>query len=178
MKLEESFVHYGNIDIKEILFILEQLKEEDWERYTFRQDEHPYHAATKTIPVLYDEEFGTDRGKESTFYNRFKDCVRAVEDKLDAEIIRFVIVNLPAGAKIKKHYDKAKDSFHIHKRLHLPLITNPDVKFSVGNETIWMKPGELIEINNNGQLHGVENNSNIDRIHCIIDWHDRTKSVI
>ncbi len=118
MKLEESFVHYGNIDVKPFLSILEQLTKEDWDRYTFRQDDHPYHAATKTIPVLYDEEFGTERGKESTFYNRFKDCVRAVEEKLDAEIIRFVIVNLPAGAKIKKHYDKAKDSFHIHNRFH------------------------------------------------------------
>ena len=101
MKLEESFVHYGNIDVKPFLSILEQLTKEDWDRYTFRQDDHPYHAATKTIPLLYDEEFGTERGKESTFYNRFKDCIREVEEKLDAEIIRFVIVNLPAGAKIK-----------------------------------------------------------------------------
>ena len=31
MKLNESFVHYGNIDITEFLYILEQLKEEDWD---------------------------------------------------------------------------------------------------------------------------------------------------
>lgn len=178
MKLEENFVRYGNIDISPFLNTLYKLTEKDWDRYTFRQDEHPYHAATKTIPLVYDKEFGVERGEESSFYSLFEEGIKAVEDKLEAEIIRFIIVNLPAGAKIEKHYDKAKDSFHIHKRLHLPLITDPDVKFSVGDETIWMKPGELIEINNNGQLHGVENNSNIDRIHCIIDWHDRTKSVI
>ena len=178
MKLEESFVHYGNMDVKPFLSILEQLTKEDWDRYTFRQDDHPYHAATKTIPLIYDEEFTIERGKESSFYPLFKECIEEVARKLNAEIIRFVIVNLPAGEKIKKHYDKAKDSFHIHKRLHLPLITHKDVQFSVGDETIWMKPGELIEINNNGQLHGVENNSNIDRIHCIIDWHDKKRAVI
>jgi quercetin dioxygenase-like cupin family protein len=178
MKLNESFVHYGDIDIDEFLNILEQLEEEDWERYTFRQDDHPYHAATKTIPLIYDEEFGTNRGKDSIYHNIFANCIRKVEEKLNAHIIRFVIVNLPAGEKIERHYDKAKDTFHIHKRVHLALITHPDVKFTVGDETIWMKPGELIEINNNGQLHGVENNSNVDRIHCIIDWHTKTKSVI
>ena len=68
MKLNESFVHYGDIDIDEFLNILEQLEEEDWERYTFRQDDHPYHAATKTIPLIYDEEFGTSRGKDSIYH--------------------------------------------------------------------------------------------------------------
>ena len=29
-----------------------------------------------------------------------------------------------------------------------------------------------------GDWRDRENNSNIDRIHCIIDWHDKKKSVI
>jgi quercetin dioxygenase-like cupin family protein len=57
-----------------------------------------------------------------------------------------------------------------HNRMHIPIITHPDVTFQVGRDVKHLKPGEIWEINNNKKLHGVNNKSNIDRIHMLIDW--------
>jgi hypothetical protein len=177
MKLEETFLYYGSLDTTPFLQGLGKLTKLDWEKYSYRQDNHPYHAVTKSIPIIYDENYGTERGKESIFYDLFSDSLAVIEKlfqdkfKKPAKIIRYIIVNLPAGTEIRPHWDKSKESFSIHRRVHIPIITHPKVKFTVGNETIFMAPGEVYEINNDGQKHGVVNESHIDRIHAIVDWH-------
>ena len=40
-----------------------------------------------------------------------------------------------------------------------------------------MQPGDLTEINNVGE-HGVENNSDIDRIHLIVDYYKAPTAAI
>ena len=54
-------------------------------------------------------------------------------------------------------------------RIHVPIITNDEVVFSVGGEELNMREGEMWEINN-ATLHAVENRSEQDRIHLIVDW--------
>ena len=54
------------------------------------------------------------------------------------------------------------------KRTHIPIITNSEVTFTVGGETKFLKEGEIWEINNTKE-HSVDNNSDIDRIHLLID---------
>lgn len=83
------------------------------------------------------------------------------------EIIRAVLVNLPAGKDIPKHLD-AGDSLMYAHRCHIPIITNDDVLFTVDNETINMKQGEIYEINNS-KLHSVDNKGTTDRYHLIVD---------
>jgi hypothetical protein len=182
MKLEETFIHYGSIDTTPFLKGLGKLTKLDWDRYEFRQKDHPYHAATKTIPIIYDENYGMERGKESIFYDLFTESVEAIEKFFSsvynkpAVIIRYVIVNLPANAQVQPHYDRSKESFNAHSRVHIPIITHPKVEFTVGNDTIFMPPGEVYEINNDGQKHGVKNSSHIDRVHAIVDWHVGTNN--
>jgi aspartyl/asparaginyl beta-hydroxylase (cupin superfamily) len=55
-------------------------------------------------------------------------------------------------------------------RIHIPIITNNEVYFTVGGERKNLKDGEMWQINNNNKMHSVENNSNQDRIHLITDW--------
>ena len=177
MNLKDNFIYYGSIDTTPFLKGLGRLTKIDWQRYTFRQDQHPYHATTSTIPILYDEEYSTSKGKKSIFYDLFLESIEEIEKTFKAkfdkpvELIRYVIVNLPAGQSVKPHYDRSKESFNIHRRVHIPIITHPNVKFTVGEETIFMPPGEVYEINNDGKMHGVSNDSHIDRIHAIVDWH-------
>ena len=54
-------------------------------------------------------------------------------------------------------------------RIHLPLITNDEVIFDVGESSMKMAEGELWEINNRRE-HAVANNSDNDRIHIILDY--------
>ena len=75
---------------------------------------------------------------------------------------------IPAGEKIKIHEDLGFISSLTHK-IHLPIITNNDVLFFIGDKKFNFKKDQLIEINNK-RSHYVENNSDNDRIHLIIDF--------
>ena len=79
-----------------------------------------------------------------------------------------IAVKLPGGGYIDTHKDFGKQLESGH-RIHIPVITNESVLFTIGNETINMKQGEIWEINNQEE-HSVVNDSIFDRIHLIIDW--------
>lgn len=87
------------------------------------------------------------------------------------------LLNLSAGAQIKPHSDHClgyEDGFF---RLHIPIITNPDVVFILDDKRLVMNEGECWYINANF-THSVANNGKEDRIHLVIDgirndWSDQ-----
>ena len=90
-----------------------------------------------------------------------------LEEKYSGKIIRCEIIKLKKFSEVYKHTDGGP-LLHYSRRVHIPLITHPDVTFTVMDNTIHMIEGRGYEINN--QLpHAVKNNSNCDRIHIIID---------
>lgn len=178
--MKANFIHYGSIDVSLFIELLENISNDDWNKYTYRQDLFPMHSKTKTIPILYDTDYEVGISKKSSFYKAFESSIEYTAKKIseltncNCSIIRFIITNLPANTIVEKHKDKA-NSFKLYNRVHIPLITNDKVLFTVGEETINMPVGELYEINNNNQLHGVVNNGNEDRLHIILDWYDYNK---
>lgn len=75
-----------------------------------------------------------------------------------------------SGSTIEPHVD----SGHLLStltRVHVPIITNKDVLFTVGGETINMKAGEVWAINNLIE-HSVINKG-ADRVHLIFDYKER-----
>jgi len=178
--MKPNFKHYGSINVAPFLSALEAIKPQDWSKYTYRQDLFPMHNKTQTIPVLYDTDYEIGVSKKSSFYKIFESSIEHATKKIseltksNCSVIRFIITNLPANTVVDEHRDKA-NSFKLYNRVHIPLITNDKVLFTVGEETINMPVGEMYEINNNDQLHGVVNSSNQDRLHIILDWYDYTK---
>jgi hypothetical protein len=57
---------------------------------------------------------------------------------------------------------------HSH-RVHLPVVTNDEVRFVVGGETVNLREGQLFEINNR-RMHSVHNDGAEDRVHLILDY--------
>ena len=155
---------------------LSTIKEEDWDKYTYRQDNNVgIHSDTKTIPILYDEKYGFNKGKQSVFYSIFENSLVNLEKDLKTtlgplHIIRAVMVNLFAGKKVTPHYDSGP-AMRLYDRIHFPLVTHPDVIFICGETSMNMKVGNGYIIDNTGKIHGVENNSDVDRIHLIVDVH-------
>ena len=84
-------------------------------------------------------------------------------------IIRAILVKLKANSNIDRHIDEST-SLDICHRTHIPIITNKYVLFEIDNEIKNLKEGEIWEINNTQKNHSVENYSNQDRIHLIVDW--------
>ena len=82
--------------------------------------------------------------------------------------MRTIIPRLQPNGTIPRHMDRTHLLSHCH-RIHIPIITNEKINFAVGNENMNLKEGEVWEINNR-RKHHVENESELDRIHIIIDW--------
>jgi hypothetical protein len=84
-----------------------------------------------------------------------------------AEFPRVMLARLPAGGEITPHRDGGWYPAFCRK-LHLPLITNPDTRFYVEPEWRHLPVGRLVEVNNNAP-HGVRNAGSSARVHLIFE---------
>lgn len=80
---------------------------------------------------------------------------------------RVIISRMKPGAKIAPHIDEGAPATFF-TRYQLALQCRPGCAFTIENESLQMRPSEVWLINNRA-THGVVNNSDDDRIACIID---------
>ncbi len=78
------------------------------------------------------------------------------------------LLKLNAGAVIKEHQDKELCFEQGEVRLHIPVITDEKVEFYLDGERVAPKEGECWYMNFN-LPHYINNFSNINRIHLVID---------
>lgn len=93
--------------------------------------------------------------------------IMALMDKLGGVWGRSRLMGLAAGAEVPIHVD-IHYYWRTHYRFHIPIFTNPDVEFTVGNETVNMKPGECWTFNS-FDLHRVFNGGRNHRVHLVLD---------
>ncbi|MBV9480939.1 MAG: aspartyl/asparaginyl beta-hydroxylase domain-containing protein [Acidobacteria bacterium] len=86
--------------------------------------------------------------------------------KCPKEVVR--ILFLPPGGHIKDHFDFHTSFQFGLLRLHIPIITHPDVEFVIDGERVEWKPGELW-YGDFSKVHSVKNNSPVVRAHMVID---------
>jgi hypothetical protein len=72
------------------------------------------------------------------------------------------------GSVIKEHRDHELGFDDGEVRLHIPVITNPQVEFMLNQVRVVMNEGECWYLNVN-QPHRVANHGMVDRIHLVID---------
>ncbi len=78
------------------------------------------------------------------------------------------LLKLNAGSSIKEHRDAELNFERGEIRLHIPVLTHPDVEFFLDKERLTLQEGECWYMNFN-LLHAINNNSNINRVHLVID---------
>jgi len=83
---------------------------------------------------------------------------------------RIMLARMSPGGVIHPHRDQNPAAKWPHK-VHVPLLTNPDVTFYVDGTGYQLAEGEAVEVNNMG-LHAVENRGSCDRIHLIFEYYD------
>jgi hypothetical protein len=80
---------------------------------------------------------------------------------------RVIITRLPPGKSIDKHVDSGAPATYF-TRYQIAIQCEPGNMFMIGDEQVSFRTGEIWQIDNKIE-HGVINNSNTDRIVCIID---------
>lgn len=170
-----NYKMYGNIDVQDIKDKINTL---DWTEHTLRQNLFKMHEHTQTLEIMWDiTSLQTNRvGKiHSNYYKlnmqSFLDNIKPIYKSNfgNGYFIRILFVKLKSNTNILPHID-AGHSLELCKRTHIPIITNPNVTFTIDGETKHLKEGEIWEINNTKE-HSVDNNSDEDRIHLLIDWY-------
>jgi hypothetical protein len=169
-----NFKMYGNIDVS---CLKDKLNELDWNEHTLRQSLFKAHQHTQTLEIMWDiESLYTNKiGKIHPNYHKLN--IDTILKKLKpiyesncgkGYFLRILLVKLKANSNISPHFD-SKDSLTNCNRTHIAIITNPDVTFTIDGEIKHLKEGEIWEIDNS-KNHSVDNNSNEDRVHLLIDW--------
>lgn len=96
------------------------------------------------------------------------DYFKTILDEFPFEKTAVRLLNLTVGTEIKPHRDYCLGYEDGCFRLHIPIITNPDVVFMLDDQRLIMNEGECWYINANF-THSVVNNGSEDRIHLVID---------
>ena len=78
------------------------------------------------------------------------------------------LLKLNAGSIIKEHRDAELNFEKGEIRFHIPVLTHADVEFFLDKERMNLKEGECWYMNFN-LPHAINNKSNINRIHLVID---------
>jgi len=78
------------------------------------------------------------------------------------------LLKLNAGSIIKEHRDAELNFEKGEIRLHIPVLTHPDLEFFLDKERMNLQAGECWYMNFN-LPHAINNKSNINRVHLVID---------
>jgi aspartyl/asparaginyl beta-hydroxylase (cupin superfamily) len=178
MDTHETFQLHGKINVEPILKIISD-NNLDWDEFTDRQNRYgSEHVYTKTIPIIFDKSFNFNHLKiiPTNHYSLFENELLELENIIksntgeNGKIMRALLVKLTSGKSIRPHVDTVGFSLVIGRRIHIPIQTNNNCFFTVGDDRRNLKLGELWEINNDKKMHSVENFGDTDRIHLIVDW--------
>ena len=93
--------------------------------------------------------------------------IMEVMAELDCVWGRSRLMGLAAGADVPIHID-VHYHWRTHRRLHIPIITNPGVLFTCNDETVHMQAGECW-LFDSFSLHKVQNKGSERRVHLVLD---------
>jgi hypothetical protein len=88
--------------------------------------------------------------------------------ELDCPKLMVRLLTLPPGADIGEHNDAGSNFQFGSLRLHVPIVTHPDVVMVIGGERVHWEPGELWW-GDFSRPHWLRNDSNVTRVHMVID---------
>ncbi len=95
-------------------------------------------------------------------------AIRAAIDAIGDPVQSVRLMRLAPGSAIHRHRDHDLAAEDGHARLHLPITTNPHVRFLLNDRAVAMQPGELWYLRL-ADPHEAVNAGESDRVHLVID---------
>lgn len=131
----------------------------DWSGVALRSTDPASHSI-RPVP-------GAENYEETTLADRCPH-IRAVLEALKTDLRSVRVLKLSAGSVIREHSDDGLGWDEGEVRLHVPIITNPQVEFYIEDRRIIMNEGECWYLDL-GKPHRVQNRGTTDRLHLVID---------
>lgn len=136
----------------------------------------PYHNGEWAGISLYSSGGITNRAAPGPGFEPFQETdimkktpyFKTVLDDLHCPKLAVRLLWLPPGGKIGQHSDGIIGFNAGFLRLHIPVVTHPDVIFMIASHRCQWQPGELW-YGDFARVHSVENKSQIERAHIVLD---------
>lgn len=175
MDIQSDFNYLGNMNLCALTALANILPDIDWDADPFRQTMFKAHQHTNNVYLTNIIESKLWNGIDTlevvivnkNLYDIAYPIIEGLEQRFNSKLARSMLIRLPASKKIQPHPDSGHYLMSVH-RCHIPIQTNPEVMFTVGQTTINMQVGQGYEINNS-KWHYVSNNGTTDRVHLLID---------
>ena len=142
-----------------------------------RQKQFIVHRDTESIVLKWSENNTANSPVEtSAYFYEFEPLLQPIFDLIQNEyryempVLRKVMfAKLKAHGEITPHVDSAIALRLVH-RIHIPINTNDQVHFFIDGVDYHLLAGEVVCVDNT-RMHSVQNHSDEDRIHLIVDYY-------
>lgn len=183
MDLGKPLVAYGDVDVSGLLPKLQALPPDFWGEdranrvklagarpgnAVFYFNDAPSFVTRRTLPEAQSGSVNVLRYVRRPLFAEIDALIKQsiAPHFPSCDVMRVQLAELPPGEVIAPHRDLGILAA-IH-RLHVPLVTHPEVTFIIENKRFHLDVGKLYDLNN-AVLHAVENKSNVMRIHLMVD---------
>lgn len=172
MKLSTAFVSFEvDGDLSPLIEAVRQMMPEQWDAWDYRQQMFAVHKSTKSFPFIWsdneDPQMATVlHNQDTALWELVKPIVAFLESRFSGRATKAMLAKLPASKSIAPHVDGAQ--LQVIHRIHVPLVTAPDVVFTVSGVDYHLPVGMAHELSNT-EVHSVQNGSEVDRIHLMVD---------
>lgn len=169
--------NFGKVDMEPLAAAILAQDEAAWNENVQRQKDYEVHEQTRSIVLLFAEvaEWPAVEVSKQPGWDRLAEVAVPVMHQVirnwyppGGTIIRAMAARLLAGGRIMPHRD-SHPSFGAGHRIHVPILTNPRVRFMIDGRPYQLEVGQAYEINNQ-KVHSVMNKGAADRINFIFDY--------
>ena len=177
MNIDTPLRRLGAVDSEALGEAILAQEDQAWKEDKYRQEEFEVHHATESIVVLFVdlERWPEVVVKQEPGWPRLAEVALPLMNDIirkhyppGGTVIRAMAAKLLAGGIINPHVDR-HPSFHVGHRIHVPITTNPRVRFMIDGRPYQFEVGCAYEINNQ-KTHSVMNKGAEDRITFIFDY--------
>lgn len=176
----KSIRRLGQVDIARLKERVLALSEEQWEAENrakpnrFDALDATRHIVLRFLPNFLDWKGAADRPAMDEWRDVMDPVLAAATAPYGyrrGDFPRIMLARMAPGGVIQPHRDANPAAKWPHK-VHVPLLTNPDVTFFIDGVGHKIAEGEAVEVNNMA-VHAVENRGSTDRVHLIFEYYDR-----
>jgi len=177
MNIDEPLKELGPVTVDALRDAILKQEEQAWHEQEKRQNDYEVHRQTESIVLVFTDGSGwpsIEVSKQPGWDRLAEAAVPIMHGIIErcyppgGTIIRAMAAKLLAGSIIRPHKD-SHPSFHHSHRIHVPITTNPRVRFMIDGRPYKLQVGQAYELNNQ-RLHSVMNKGPDDRITFIFDY--------
>ena len=175
-----SLRHLGKVDIAQLREAVLAIPESVWDPKNQKKPNQRYTAVNQAHHIVFRFITNNRDWRESAdwpLWQEWRERLLPVMEQatrpygyVRAAYPRVMLARMASGAEIPPHVDANPAARWPHK-IHVPLLTNPQVGFRIDGRIYHLPEGEAFEVNNLG-IHAVRNNGTTDRIHLIFEYYD------